>query len=409
MSDFSHPVHAHPAQPLPPSSPSPPRSFNSLNGAAIDKDVVHTRTPVAPAPTATDSIDVSIRCPTFPSDSYTVTVSLDASIAQLKKVVSEVIPGRPPTTAMRLIHAGKLLGDPSIVRDHLKADAVIHLVVRNADDPVTPTSSTPRSTTPAIRPHSAPARPTVLPTPTAAAPAPQVQQLPQAAQPFQVVMINGLPYAMHAPAYHPMYQQPQNALPEHLASTSGHPIAAAPQALAPVQAPVPVPAPAPAVVPAAPAGPADDEFGDAEREAPQNPFWMLVKLTFLICVFSHNWPFIKIALVNVLAFVLFFVQVRRRARARRDAEAAAARPTAAPVPPLAHEGTGNAEVGAAENVTESTEGVSTADDSVLGAGATPSATVSVPPEPAAPSLKDVIVMFFLSLEPGTPRGRAIAA
>ncbi|KAJ3092487.1 hypothetical protein HDU96_002705 [Phlyctochytrium bullatum] len=148
----------------------------------------------------------------------------------------------------------------------------------------------------------------------------------------QVVVINGMPYLLQVnPA----------ALP-YLNASAPVPGAAA-QPLPPTAFPIPTPtlappaaaaaapAPAPAVpAPAQPpaaanvgAGPAgggvagfmaqadnpDDEFGDLARNQPPNPYWLLIKLSFLVWMFSHNASLPRFVLLHVAAFVIFAVQM----------------------------------------------------------------------------------------------------
>ncbi|TPX59060.1 hypothetical protein PhCBS80983_g02709 [Powellomyces hirtus] len=388
MADFTRSAPATVAAPMPPPSPTPQRSFSphepgafptrnphaaALNGAAIEKEFV-------PAAASARTTKVSIRCPTYPSETFSVTVSIDATIVQLKQAVTEVVPGRPAVNDMRLIHAGKLLTDALSVREHLKPDLasppIVHLVVKGTQgpavsSPVSPppahAADPPSGTTPST--NELRQRHVFEPAAPANEPAQVVHQsaVQRYGQPifqyppqYQVVMINGLPYAMQVPAMHPAYPHQAHVVPDQPQ------FVAAPANATPVPADVaapdvPVPA-APVAAAAAAALPAqvDNEFGDAQRDVPQNPFWLLLKLTFLVYIFSSNWSLTKIVIMNLITLVIFVVQTRRRA-----------------MPP------GN-------NANDATPSATTPTES------TPAAPPSPPQSPSVPHLA---YMFFASLVP----------
>lgn len=82
-----------------------------------------------------------------------------------------------------------------------------------------------------------------------------------------------------------------------------------------VAAPLPAPAPAqPAPQPIAGGAAADpimnDEFDDAVRNAPPNPWWLLFKLSFLVYIFSQNASTMRVVVLYVSALVIFLVQTR---------------------------------------------------------------------------------------------------
>ncbi|KND01601.1 uncharacterized protein SPPG_03399 [Spizellomyces punctatus DAOM BR117] len=364
MSDFGHSSNPTGRSPMAPPSPSPQRTFTqrdapqpgsfqvhqppstAINDASINKDL-------NTIPESARSHKLCIRCPSYPNETYFVDVMPEWNIAQLKGMMSEQFPGQPGVDEMRLIHAGKLLGDEMVVREILNSSSLptpptVHLVIKSGS--VSLDASSPARPSTAISPspedlHSglrqrktglarsdetgegqASATPTAAPpisTPPATTHfvpnAPAGQPFMHLAVPYQIVMINGIPYAMH-PTVFPQPYQPQAGQP-HLAAPQQY----APPPNLPAEAAAPVPAPAP-VQPAAPVlnaapgaigGNVDDEFGDRQRNAPQNPFWLLVKLTFLVYIFSHNSSLTKIILMNLVALVIFLVQTGRLRLIRR--------------------------------------------------------------------------------------------
>ncbi|KAI8854491.1 hypothetical protein BC829DRAFT_413004 [Chytridium lagenaria] len=113
--------------------------------------------------------------------------------------------------------------------------------------------------------------------------------------PMQVVMIN-LTQACLVNLVSPSPLSPPTSL---AFPTSKLPINPIPAPAAAIPQPEAAPAPAPAAAPIGGGAMAggfgfmqqdnpDDEFGDVGRNQPQNPIWLLMKLTFLVWMFSHN-------------------------------------------------------------------------------------------------------------------------
>ncbi|KAJ3215870.1 hypothetical protein HDU67_010227 [Dinochytrium kinnereticum] len=155
--------------------------------------------------------------------------------------------------------------------------------------------------------------------------------------PIQVVMINGMPYVLqlnpNAVSLPGLYSNAPGSQPNP-ATTSAPPPVPIPQDPQPQPqlpaAAAPAPAPLAPVAPAAPVNNAvgggaagigggfagfmqqenpDDEFGDLGRNEPQNPIWLLMKLTFVVWMFSHNASPTRFVILNLVAFVIFFVQM----------------------------------------------------------------------------------------------------
>ncbi|KAI8826888.1 uncharacterized protein EV422DRAFT_502621 [Fimicolochytrium jonesii] len=326
----------------------------------------HNNNPVGTVPStptaAADKTTISVRCPSYPNESFTVEEALDSTISQLKHALVAVVPGCPSVEEMRLIHAGKLLADESSVRMALKADTgaagphIVHLVLKTAplqsSQPTNISSPTEglrlrrpahldTSVDSSTQAANVPVPEDQPPIALATSPMGQPFNVPNhhaypmypGASPFQIVMINGLPYAMHTPMDHfpphhllpdpnnnlygptPTIASPLSVAPPSTAT----PPATPPEAAAPAPAVVPPPAPAPAP-PAAALAPIDPEFRDfPQNEAPQNPYWLLFKLTFLVYVFSHNTSLTRIITLNLVALAVFMIQMERRARAVRAA------------------------------------------------------------------------------------------
>ncbi|KAJ3169262.1 hypothetical protein HDU88_001059 [Geranomyces variabilis] len=473
--------------PAPPASPSPQRSFSpqqqldsarppsaaatatatAFRNAAFEKDVVVPPAAAAPAPAPTPARPsppsaaaattvVAIRCPSYPSDTFSVAVAADANIAALKLAVAAVIPGRPAVDEMRLIYSGKLLVDSYVVKDHLKTMAggsppIVHLVLtrglvaeasarselrqRHVGDAAAASSASVATSVSAFTP--------VLP-PVQSVPA---QQPPAVAYPaimpqYQIVMVDGLPYAMQVPAAHPHPAYPYlqhhiphataHHLPFHATDPSLH---GAPVAAAAAAPPVPQPPPAVVLPPVI-----DNEFGDAQRGggagddpanagAPQNPFWLLLKLTFLLYVFSPNWSFAKIVAMHAVVLAIYLVQTRRRAMALAaaganggagaqavPAAAAVVAPAPAPSAPAVQQPAGGGVVAASEDAAPQPANVLAGDtgetptttpvESPPAPPPQPTATTAVvvtppPPPPAhpAPTFGHLAYMFFASLVP----------
>ncbi|KAJ3107049.1 hypothetical protein HDU97_005018 [Phlyctochytrium planicorne] len=246
--------------------------------------------------------------------------------------------------------------------------------------------------------------------------------------PIQVVMINGIPYAL---------QLNTNALladPTATAASTTSTIPNLPETaplLPPVDignnnhlpAPIP-PAPAPAAnAPAnAPAGgnaigggfanfmqqdDENDEFGDLARQQPPNPIWLLMKLTFVVWMFSHNAGTVRFVLLNVGAFVVFFVQMGWIRFGRRPAAAAGAAGAAAPVAAPAG-GEANAE-GAAPVPVPGGDNAAPAEAAnaiaAPAAAAAAAAAAAIPPPIQLTILQEIqtlIYTFFTSLIPDHP-------
>ncbi|KAI8585102.1 hypothetical protein BDZ88DRAFT_46947 [Geranomyces variabilis] len=441
--------------PAPPASPSPQRSFSpqqqldsarppsaaatatatAFRNAAFEKDVVvppAAAAPPAPAPTpapaparpsppsaAAATTVVAIRCPSYPSDTFSVAVAADANIGALKLAVAAVVPGRPAVDEMRLIYSGKLLVDSYVVKDHLKTMAggsppIVHVVLtrglvaeasvrselrqRHVGDAAAASSATGATSASAFTP--------VLPPVHSVPP----QQPPAVAYPavmpqYQIVMVDGLPYAMQVPAAHPhpaypylQHHMPHAAahhLPFHSTDPSLHGAPVAPAAAAP---PVPQPPPAVVLPPVI-----DNEFGDAQRGggagedlanaggAPQNPFWLLLKLTFLLYVFSPNWSFAKIVAMHAVVLAIYLVQTRRRAIALAAAGAnggagAQAVPAAAVVVAPAPAPAVQQPAAASEDAAPQPVNAAAGDN-----GETPTTPVASPPAPPQPTTTAVVV------------------
>ncbi|KAI9089405.1 hypothetical protein DFS34DRAFT_598082 [Phlyctochytrium arcticum] len=380
----------------------------------------------ADAAAASGMKDLCVRCPSYPTESFQVKVRPEWTVLQLKQSVSDMFPNRPPAADMRIIHSGKLLDNSAslqtVVFGTTAATAAsvaptVHLVVKSGLPSLSTSSpaSSPSleglrrrqaagiSSAPPLS-HDIPAgynaqasipNHVTLPTPTMQFQSPH-NNTPLMALPFpyQVVLINGMPYAMHPAVYPPPtlstpFPSPATAFPfvEH---GFGHP---APHFTTPAAEPNPQPAPAPpAPAPAQAAGAPilnagfggaaanpEDEFGDQARNAPQNPFWLLLKLSFMVYMFSHNSSLTRIILMNAVAMVIFLVQTGRLRVIRRQ--------ILVPNVPL------QAREPAPEAATPSTGGTAPASAS-LNTQATQRGFLS--------QVRNVVLVFFTSLIPDPP-------
>ncbi|KAJ3181107.1 hypothetical protein HDU85_003812 [Gaertneriomyces sp. JEL0708] len=303
-------------------------------------------------------IKLCVKSPNFPDKTFEVEVAPEWSISRVKLFLRELVPGNRDELDIRLIHAGKLLNDEAVVRESFATGtpSVVHMVMRGGSEQRSSTSSVPARSVeehsheaqtvttsssqtqqappqaqsaglqaespPSSSPLSQPPRVSDIPNTPPAAP---VQQAISLAFPYQVVFINGLPYAFQTPvlphAHHGLLQPVSppaipnaNPLYPHNVPYLAGPATGLPQAPT-------VPAPE---VPAAgaprnraeaqqPVGAAavaniDDEFGDRRPERPHNPIWLLLKLTFLVYIFSHNSSIEKVIFMNIAAVVIFLIQ-----------------------------------------------------------------------------------------------------
>ncbi|KAJ3167251.1 hypothetical protein HK101_011801, partial [Irineochytrium annulatum] len=297
-----------------------------------------------------------------------------ATVADLKASLERFYPTGPKVLDQRLIFSGSLLADGSLslLADVFrKCDAsmpqTLHLVLKagpaldSAWSPSAVASSNGADAGLRLR-KPAVVEPTVI-VPAASSSAPlsstlpinsfasnlmlqsqmafmlSTQQHPPAVPPpVQVVVINGIPYALQmnpqamqqlalGSLFHtgipplPSGPLPQPQLPHPAVAPEDIPVVAA---VAPAAAPVNNIAPQPPQPPAAPAMAAggggalgfmqqdnDDEFNEGIRNAPQNPLWLLMKLAFMVWLFAQNASRTRVILLNVLALVIFLVQTGR--------------------------------------------------------------------------------------------------
>ncbi|KAJ3036381.1 hypothetical protein HDV00_002797 [Rhizophlyctis rosea] len=345
---------------------------------------------------------IVIRCPSFPDTNFTLQVDLRWPLLQVKEALAEQYPSKPPVGSQRIIHGGKLRSDVEVLADIFSncestTTPTLHLVIkaesvptpapapsvqlsvgapgdselrqrRNvAITPPTSASSTIIETAPVVAstPVSSEAPEPNNTNKTPVPPPPQQNAWPQLPFPYQVVLINGIPYALHSAFAQPHIpttpQLPYPAMPHllpaqypfppHIPGLVPPPAAAPAPHAVPQHQPAPPPPQPQQPAPAAPAAPAPnpapanaaaaafglnaaaaappDEFGAAAGGANriQNAIWLLIKMTFLLYLFNQNASLERMILLNVIALVIFLFQTGVL-RFRRVNGAAAGAPAA---------------------------------------------------------------------------------
>ena len=134
-----------------------------------------------------------------------------------------------------------------------------------------------------------------------------------------VLIDSGIPYAVTSPPLMSPHLSPSFPMSSPILSSftplnlnPSTPTSAPPAP--PEQRPPPQPAPQPQPAPVVAAGMGGlanvDEFDDAARNAPPNPWWLLFKLSFLVYIFSQNASTTRVLLLYASALVIFLVQTR---------------------------------------------------------------------------------------------------
>ncbi|KAJ3089137.1 hypothetical protein HK102_007126, partial [Quaeritorhiza haematococci] len=92
---------------------------NSTAALSINKDL---RPALENNKTAsgTSLAKITVRCPSYPVETFAVQTSLDSSVLDLKLQLLREFPARPKVEDQRLIHGGKLLENTLSLRDVFK-------------------------------------------------------------------------------------------------------------------------------------------------------------------------------------------------------------------------------------------------------------------------------------------------
>ncbi|RIA82907.1 hypothetical protein C1645_787459 [Glomus cerebriforme] len=277
-----------------------------------------------------NKVRIFIRSPTTPlPDGYSILTSIDSSVLFLKQTIFETHPLKPVVRDQKLIYRGRVLSDndliENVLRDGLETDQTFHLVVKPSFQTIAETTGIPISPP---NPRSSPQNirsqgytstsisssqssqqqnnsdnvqnPGYFYIPQNYAQYnPQNQQLPIINQPFQFpmgyyyVMINGLPYLM--PVQYPFpYTYPYQFIqtqPQIGGQVQQQPFVA----------------------------PVEEQLHDnaARNQRRATTLWLVVKLGFLVYIFSQNASAERMILLYISALVIFLYQTGRLRIVRR--------------------------------------------------------------------------------------------
>lgn len=262
-------------------------------------------------------LEITIK--TISSADYLLSYPATSTIHDLKKhliACHPILPSLQNHLEIRLISSGRLLNDTAKLYQIPKvpgseSNIIIHLVTKS----VPSTSPAPNKSEIVCTSVGLPIASKQVPSQTVveSPPAATNKKVPSAwpfSLPFQVVYINGVPYAM-TPAY------PATSLHNPNLSNID---------LAPIHQPFtrnqtqstqphnhqPSPAPEPQQQPAQPNNRmfVDDEFGERGANAQQGSWWfLLMKLGFILYIFGQNANVYRIAAMFVTALVIFLSQM----------------------------------------------------------------------------------------------------
>ncbi|TPX54658.1 hypothetical protein SeMB42_g00163 [Synchytrium endobioticum] len=266
-----------------------------------------------------ESTDLSITVRTISSPDYILSYPATATIGEFKKHLAArhpLLKDHQPPACFRLIAAGRLLSDTSSLCHIPKipgsqTSIIVHMITPFV--PSTSVASANKSDQPGTSPRTS--------SPPAVPSHPTAQSSPSAwpfALPYQLVFINGFPYAM-APAYpvttphsntisnvglmpiqHPFgtssTQTQQPFLPQNNQSTPTYP---------------PPAQPLPQHQPAHPNNGVfvDDEFGEPVQGNPQSWWWLLLRLGFVLFMFGEHLSASRMVTLCATAAIIFLSQM----------------------------------------------------------------------------------------------------
>ncbi|CAB4399994.1 unnamed protein product [Rhizophagus irregularis] len=268
-----------------------------------------------------NKIRIFIRSPTTPlPDGYSILTNIDSSVLYLKQTIFETHPLKPVVRDQKLIYRGRVLSDndliESILKDGLESDQTFHLVVKPSFQAIAETTGIPisppnsHSSSQNIRSQD---YTQLLQQQNVADNAQstghfyipqnyaqynsQNQQLPATNLQFQFpigyyyVMINGLPYLM--PVQYPFpYTYPYiQTQPQMGGQIQQQPLVA----------------------------PVEEQHHDnaARNQRRAATLWLVVKLGFLVYIFSQNASAERMILLYISALVIFLYQTGRLRIVRR--------------------------------------------------------------------------------------------
>ncbi|GBC05327.1 hypothetical protein RclHR1_06180012 [Rhizophagus clarus] len=271
-----------------------------------------------------NKVRIFIRSPTTPlPDGYSILTSIDSSVLYLKQTIFETHPLKPVVRDQKLIYRGRVLSDndliENVLKDGLETDQTFHLVVKPSFQtiaettgiPISPPSSNSSSQNTRSQDYTQLSQqqnfvdnmqnPGQFYIPQNYAQYnTQNQQLPATNLQFQFpigyyyVMINGLPYLM--PVQYPFpYTYPYQFM-QTLPQIGGQ-----------VQQQQPLVAPV------------EEQNHDnaARNQRRAATLWLVVKLGFLVYVFSQNASAERMILLYISALVIFLYQTGRLRIVRR--------------------------------------------------------------------------------------------
>ncbi|RHZ56084.1 hypothetical protein Glove_406g55 [Diversispora epigaea] len=298
-------------------------------------------------------VRIFIRSPTIPSlEGFSILISLDSSVLTLKQAILESHPLKPIVSDQKLIYRGRVLNDSdtiiNILRDGLETDQTFHLVIKPSFQTITETSGIPISSPNSVpssipssqqqrirfpqgytstSPNTQPPDQNNRPNGTADSalqnpynyynyqyPYPAMQQ-DNSQQPLSIpsipsipfnqnlfpmgqyyyVMINGMPYL--APIQY-LYQYPYQQVQPPQIGQIGQIGVHAPQPFA-----------------AQVQDPPQDAGARNQRRA--STFLLILKLIFLVYIFSQNASAERMILLYICALVIFLYQTGRLRIVRR--------------------------------------------------------------------------------------------
>ncbi|CAI2189764.1 6119_t:CDS:2, partial [Funneliformis geosporum] len=279
-----------------------------------------------------DKVRIFIRSPTTPlPDGYCISTNPDSSVLSLKQIIFKTHPAKPAIRDQKLIYRGRVLSDNDLIekvlKDGLETDQTFHLVVKPSFQAIAETTGIPISP-----PNSHPTSQNHTSTST------QFSQINNSVQQQSIPNTIQNPGYIYMPQNHAQYNpsvtpldpsqnQSQQPLQQPFSIPMGYyyvTINGLPY-LMPIQYPFPytysyqilqtqpIVQPQPNVAPVA-----EHQHDNAARNQRRaNTLLLVVKLGFLVYIFSQNASAERMILLYISALVYFLYQTGRLRIVRR--------------------------------------------------------------------------------------------
>jgi len=299
------------------------------------------------ASTTKKTVSLKIKSATSGLSDLSLTCFQADSVIDVKKQISNLLPSHPPLSSQKLVYSGRILEDSEVLKEFLRWDDdceafTFHLVCKLPNKPVS--SHKPPVAVPApAAPTPSPAAQTVGPSPT------MEEMMAQFSRQYSATMesLGGEPSEAEIAALQALYNQyislymqflaSQGAALPSLGNLGHHPLqppvlegreAHVQPAVAPAEpdaaaAAGPGAAPNAALVMNAAAGGAvgQEEAGGAERQRDVLDWvYVVTRVLLLVSIIYFHSSFLRLAAVTGLAALVYVLQNRRMAAARRQRE-----------------------------------------------------------------------------------------